>query len=99
MWATSSGDTTRLLRETTEAWVNVNGPPIWLGDEGFLWMSERTGWKHLYHYDADGELIRQITDGPWEVREVHGVDAAGEWVYFSGNRAESRRKRCLSSST
>ncbi len=82
--ATSSGDTTRLLRETTEAWVNVNGPPIWLGDEGFLWMSERTGWKHLYHYDADGELIRQITDGPWEVREVHGVDAAGEWVYFSG---------------
>jgi len=82
--ATSSGKTTRLLRETTEAWVNVNGAPIWLADQGFLWLSERTGWKHLYHYGTDGNLVRQITDGPWEVREVHGVDEAGEWVYFSG---------------
>ena len=82
--ATSSGDTTRLLRETTEAWVNVTGAPTWIGDENFLWLSERTGWKHLYHYGADGDLVRQITDGPWEVREVHGVDEAGEWVYFSG---------------
>lgn len=82
--ATSSGEATRLLRETTEAWVNVNGAPIWLADQGFLWLSERTGWKHLYHYGADGNLVRQITDGPWEVREVHGVDEAGEWVYFSG---------------
>ena len=82
--ATSSGETTRLLRETTETWVNVTGAPTWLGDDGFLWLSERTGWKHLYHYGADGTLVQQITDGPWEVREVHGVDPAGEWVYFSG---------------
>ena len=82
--ATPSGETTRLLRETTEAWVNVTGAPTWIGDESFLWLSERTGWKHLYHYGAEGDLVRQITDGPWEVREVHGVDEAGEWVYFSG---------------
>ena len=82
--AASSGETTRLLRETTKAWVNVNGAPTWLEDESFLWLSERTGWKHLYHYGADGDLVRQITDGSWEVREVHGVDRASEWVYFSG---------------
>ena len=82
--ATWSGETTRLLRETTEAWVNVNGPPTWLADGTFLWLSERTGWKHLYHYAAEGDLIRQLTDGAWEVRQVHGVDAAGELVYFSG---------------
>ena len=82
--ATWSGETTRLLRETTEAWVNVNGPPTWLPDGSFLWLSERTGWKHLYHYDSEGNLSRQITDGQWEVRQLHGVDAAREWVYFSG---------------
>ena len=79
-----SGRTTRLLRETTEAWVNVNGPPRWLADGSFLWLSERSGWKHLYHYRADGGLVRQVTRGAWEVRAVHGVDEANGWIYWSG---------------
>ena len=79
-----SGTTERILRETTEAWVNVNGPPTWLDDGSFLWLSERSGWKHLYHYEGDGTLIRQVTDGPWEVRQLHGVDPDTGWVYWSG---------------
>ena len=47
-------------------------------------MSERTGWKHLYHYRADGTLIRQVTDGDWEARTLHGVDESAGWIYFSG---------------
>lgn len=73
-----------LLRETTKAWVDITGQPVWLKDGSFLWLSERTGFKHLYHYAADGKLIRQITNGPWEVRTVHGVDPANDWIYFSG---------------
>ena len=79
-----SGRATRLLRETTEAWVNVNGPPRWLEDGSFLWLSERSGWKHLYHYGADGTLLMQVTDGGWEVRQLHGVDEETGWVYWSG---------------
>ena len=48
--------------------------PRWLEDGTFLWLSERSGWKHLYHYRADGELVRQVTDGEWELRTLHGVD-------------------------
>jgi dipeptidyl-peptidase-4 len=76
--------TTRLLRETTPAWVDVHGAPTWLEDGTLLWLSERTGWKHLYHYEADGTLIRQVTDGDWELRTLHGVDEERGWVYFSG---------------
>jgi dipeptidyl-peptidase-4 len=80
----TSGEPRRVLRETTKAWVNENGNPRWLKDGTFLWFSERTGWKHLYHYRPDGTLIRQITNGPWEVRTLHGVDEESGWVYFSG---------------
>ena len=80
----ASGRATRLLRETTEAWVNVNGPPHWLEDGSFLWLSERSGWKHLYYYDGDGTLVGQVTDGPWEVRQLHGIDEETGWVYWSG---------------
>ncbi|HEY4640869.1 MAG TPA: S9 family peptidase, partial [Thermoanaerobaculia bacterium] len=73
-----------LFRETTKAWVDISGNPVWLKDGSFLWLSERSGFKHLYHYSADGKLIAQLTNGPWEVRTLHGIDAAGDWIYFSG---------------
>ena len=79
-----TGVTTRLLQETTPAWVDVHGPPTWLEDGTFLWLSERSGWKHLYHYEASGALRAQLTDGEWELRTLHGVDEERGWVYFSG---------------
>ena len=78
----ASGRSRRLFRETTKAWVNVNGSPIWLKDGSFLWFSERSGFKHLYHYRADGTLVRQVTDGRWEIRSLYGVDEARGLVYF-----------------
>ena len=78
------GGTTRLFQETTQAWVDVHGDPLWLEDGTFLWLSERSGWKHLYHYDSDGALIDQVTSGEWELRTLHGIDEDTGWVYFSG---------------
>jgi dipeptidyl-peptidase-4 len=40
-----SGRSRRLLRETTKAWVNNLGSPIWLKDGSFLWFSERNGFN------------------------------------------------------
>ena len=48
------GRTRTLLRETTKAWVNEIGNPMWLKDGSFLWLSERTGFKHLYRYRDSG---------------------------------------------
>jgi dipeptidyl-peptidase-4 len=80
----SGGTVTTVLRETTKAWVDNIGPPEWLADGSFLWRSERTGFRHLYHYKRDGTLVRALTTGPWEVRTLHGVDEKGGWAYFSG---------------
>ncbi len=84
----SKGTSTRLFRETTKAWVDPLGNPVWLEDGSFLWQSERTGWRHLYHYKDDGTLIRQVTDGEWEVRDLHGADAT--YVYVSGTERSVR---------
>jgi dipeptidyl-peptidase-4 len=78
------GKSETVLRETSKAWVSVTGEPHWLKDGSFLWQSERTGWQHLYHYAADGKLIRQVTSGPWEIRSLYGVDETNGLVYFSG---------------
>jgi dipeptidyl-peptidase-4 len=73
-----------LFRETTKAWVDPIGNPVWLNDGSFLWLSERSGFRHIYHYSGKGKQLAQVTRGAWEARTLHGVDAANDFIYFSG---------------
>ena len=34
-----------------------------LEDNSFLWISEKDGFNHIYHYNSSGKLINQITKG------------------------------------
>ena len=81
----STGKPTRLFRDTTKAWVEaVDDNPRWLKDGSFLWRSERDGWLQLYHYSADGRLIKRVTEGRWEVRNLDAVDEQAGVIYFRG---------------
>ena len=81
----NDGKANNVLHETSRAWVEVTDDnPRWLKDGSFLWLSDRTGFKHIYHYAADGKLIKQITDGRWDVRSIDGVDEAKGAIYFTG---------------
>jgi dipeptidyl-peptidase 4 len=79
-----NGSPRKLFRETSPAWVARGDDPVWLSDGGFLLLSERSGWNHLYRFNADGGLIGNLTSGEWEIRSLHGVDAAEEWAYLTG---------------
>jgi dipeptidyl-peptidase-4 len=78
-----NGKITTLFRETSKAWVGINGDPVWLKDGSFVWQSERNGFNHLYHFAKDGSLIKQITEGRWEISEFYGVDEQRGYAYFS----------------
>jgi dipeptidyl-peptidase-4 len=81
-----AGSNTTILHETSRFWIDSEDTttPTFLPDGSFLWLSARSGWTHAYHYGADGTLLKQVTDGKWELRTLHGVDARSGWVYFSG---------------
>ena len=80
-----SGKSTTMFREQTKAWVEaVDDGMRWLPDGTFLWLSDRSGWRHLYHYAADGKLIKQVTNGDWDVRSLDEVDEGKGIIYFSG---------------
>lgn len=72
---------------TTENWAwQVTALP---DDSGFLWMSERDGWRHVYHYGYDGALKKKVTSGAFPVHRVVRVDAARRQIYViaSGDSA------------
>ena len=72
-----------MLKESGKAWQERLPLPVFLKDGGFIVESDRTGHRHLYRYDKKGKLLRAITAGTWEVRELYGVAEKQNRVYFS----------------
>ncbi|MDX1931709.1 MAG: DPP IV N-terminal domain-containing protein [Capsulimonadales bacterium] len=84
-----TGKSRTLLRETTPAWTEILDSPHFLPDGSFLWLSDRTGFRHLYRYRNDGTLIGPVTKGEWSIRKVHGTDNPGAFVWFDAGKQSS----------
>ena len=80
----STGVRATLLTETSDVWINLQDMFRPLDDGGFVWASERSGFMHLYLYDANGNLVRQLTNGEWVVDSLEGVNQKARVAYFTG---------------
>jgi dipeptidyl-peptidase 4 len=80
------GKPTKLFRDSTKAWIEPPLPPVFLKDGSFLVSSDRTGWKHIYHYAKDGKLIGPVTSGDWDVRAVQRFDEEAGQLFFTGTK-------------
>lgn len=87
-----------VLTETSEHWVELSDDFRALKDGTFLWSSERSGWKHLYLYRADGRLVRQVTKGDWPVDAIQGIDEDRGLVLFTANRETPVERRLYAAS-
>ncbi|MFN1834285.1 DPP IV N-terminal domain-containing protein [Balneola sp. MJW-20] len=73
-----------VFSDTSEPYLNWEWQQLEVigdGDE-YIWWSEETGWGHLYRYDSEGNLINQITRGPWQVGDIVKVDEDEETIFF-----------------
>jgi len=73
-----------LFEEKNERYVEPDLPPQFLKTRPneFIWHSERDGYNHVYLYNTDGKLLKQITKGEWVVTEVLGFDKKEENMFF-----------------
>jgi dipeptidyl-peptidase-4 len=86
----ATGSSHVLLTEKDAYWINLSDTLYFLkGAPQFLWSSERSGYRHLYLYGLDGKLIRQVTDGEWEVTSLDAVDEQNKKVYFTSTETSS----------
>ena len=78
-----------LCRETSDKYVEPLNPIMFLPwDDGkFILQSQRDGYNHLYIYNKEGQLLRQLTAGQWVVERVLGFDASQKSVIIASNEA------------
>jgi dipeptidyl-peptidase-4 len=84
-----------ILHEEDPFWINVADAPKFLsGSDQFLWTSERDGFRHIYLYNLDGQMQKQLTRGDWAVERVIGLDRDARQVLFTSTQ-ESPLERQL----
>lgn len=79
---------TVLFEETNPRYVEPCDPMIFVPGhpDQFLWFSLRDGYKHLYLYNTDGQLLRQVTSGQYEVEGFIGFDSKAENIFIYANK-------------
>ncbi|MCG8475439.1 MAG: S9 family peptidase [Cytophagales bacterium] len=91
----ASGQTHTVLTETSDTYVDIdyNDNLTYLKKgKGFIRTSEKDGFKHIYHYKENGQLVRQITKGNWEVTELIGVDEKRGLIYFNSTETSPMQR-------
>ncbi len=71
-----------LLNEIDKAYIDITDNLTFLNDNSFIWTSEKDGYNHIYHYNANGKLINQVTKGNWEVTNYYGFNTAKNTIYY-----------------
>ena len=76
-----------LFEETNSRYVEPCEPMIFTpkGNQ-FLWFSMRDGYKHLYLYNIDGTLVKQLTKGEYEVEGFIQFDKNGLNAFIYANK-------------
>jgi dipeptidyl-peptidase-4 len=100
----ATGQTRTILTETSKTWIDLHHELSFLKhSREFVWASSRDGYQHLYLYDYDGHLIRQLTAGNWIVddfraRATMGIDEKKRLIYFTATEKTPTERHLYSAS-
>ncbi len=57
----------------------------------FAYISDRSGYKHIYWYNINGKLERQVTKGNYDVAAFYGYDANSGRFYYASHQESPLR--------
>ncbi len=83
----TTGEARPLIQERMNTYQEIRNPER-MENGDIIWWSERDGWAHLYRYGADGTLKNRLTQGPWHVDNLLGVDESRGFAFLIGNARE-----------
>jgi dipeptidyl-peptidase 4 len=83
-----SGQTKVLAQDSSAKYVISSGlgTSTWhVSRDGgtVIWHSARDGWSHLYRYDRNGALVKQLTSGTWNVGNLLAADVSAKRIFFT----------------
>ena len=86
--ATTGERLAELYHETSDKYVEPLHPIQFLpwNESQFIMQSQRDGYNHLYLYNKEGKLLRQLTSGSFVVMNVLGFNERDKSIIIKANR-------------
>jgi len=85
-----TGEKSMILEETNYAWIDIFD--FFAGElhlfyfpeemDSFFWISDRDDYSHIYQYDYEGNVLGQLTSGPYDVVSVKAIDPKKKTLYY-----------------
>lgn len=85
--ATTGKKIKELYRETNTKYVEPLHPIVFLpwDDSKFIMQSQRDGYNHLYLYNNEGKMMKQLTSGKWVVMDLVGFNKKDKLIIIASN--------------
>jgi dipeptidyl-peptidase 4 len=86
------GKSSVMLEEKNKYFIDINDELTFIDNDKFIWLSDADGYAHLYLYETNGKLVRQLTKGEWDVTDFYGYDPVKKRIYFqaAGDKSYNR---------
>lgn len=82
-----------MMTETSDTYIDITDDIRFLDDEkSFIWTSDQSGYRHIYLYNLDGKMVRQITKGDWDVTQFYGIDKDGKNLFFQAAKTAPHQR-------
>ncbi len=72
-----------IFTETSATYIEPENPLLFVNESTFIWQSERTGHNHLYLYNTQGNLLKALTAGDWDVLQLNGFNEKTQQLIIS----------------
>ncbi|MBK7963985.1 MAG: S9 family peptidase [Bacteroidetes bacterium] len=83
LYSVSTGKSSVVLKEQNKSFIEITDDLTFLKDgKRFIWTSTRNGYNHIYLYQIDGKLIKQITSGNFDVTQYFGYDEKSSTLFY-----------------
>lgn len=78
-----NGDSYIMYSEKNEFYIDITDNLTFLENkQQFLITSEQDGYNHIYLYNMDGSMEKQLTSGKWDVTSIYGWNPKSKIVYY-----------------
>ena len=86
----SSGMIKAVFEEKSNTYVDIQEKILFLENDDFLWVSDRSGFDHIYLVQNEGKNLKQITSGNWDVAKLLGFN--NNTIYYSSTEDNSTER-------